>query len=93
MVKPSQQIAEEIVCYAENSIAERRPSYNSLPITDREAAKAILLLEIPLTQLIEVARAAEKWSHSATRLELDQNEHDLCLAVATLKQTEKSDWL
>lgn len=103
MVKPSQQIAEEMVCYAENSIAQRRPNYNNLHSMDREVAKAILSLEIPLTQLIEVARAANRTELSNSECTCYSNPEgscrfcnyfiDLAKKLNDLKQTGKAEWL
>jgi len=71
--KTPQEKAEELVCYAENLIAQRRPNYNNLPIMDREVAKAIILTEIPLAELIAVARAAARIG--GERIEFEGSEH------------------
>lgn len=100
-MKTSQQIAEEMVCYAENTIAQRRPNYNNLPIMDREVSRAILLLEIPLTQLIEIARAANEivcWRYSDG--DASGNHHINHSAIIEIQQkldvlraTGKAEWL
>lgn len=80
-MKPSQQIAEEMISQSAMKLAgdKRTPYYEAI------------LDCIPLTQLIEVARTAKESQGFAALI----NDEDIGLekALTALKQTGKADWL
>lgn len=78
-----------MVCYAENLIAQLRPNYNNLPIMDREVAKAIILTEIPLAELIAVARAAKM--HHSQFPSIKSSNCEMCSALDALSATGKAE--
>ncbi len=81
MVKPSQQIAEEMA----DAAAKHRLK------SPRTPTQQAILETIPLTQLIEVARAA-KIHHSQWPNGKD-GRCVMCSALDALKQTGNAEWL
>lgn len=79
-MKPSQQIAEEM--------ADKIHPIWAMEDEDRTFAE-IIIAEIPLPQLIEVARAAKEVIIDAT----EGNRKAYYKAYDALKQTGKAEWL
>ncbi len=84
-MKPSQQIAEEMVANCVDNLWAEEASV--------EGDKLTILGSIPLAQLIEVARAANEMLEELQSFgsgDLDYKWED---ALKQLKQTGKADWL
>ncbi len=84
-MKPSQQIAEEMVANCIDNLWAEEASVGGDKLT--------ILGSIPLTQLIEVARAASEMLEELQSFgsgDLDYKWED---AIEALKQTGKADWL
>jgi len=82
-MKTSQQIAEEMVTRCIISWASKLQGMGE-----------VMHNEIPLTQLIEVARAAEAyWQNSKPEPNCYRKSQDLDNALIALKQTGKAEWL
>lgn len=105
-MKPSQQIAEEM---AAKFAQEQRICYDSSPpsrqtqILQDISTKNQLLEELPLAQLIEVARAASRVDLTDCECTCYSNPEGSCRycgyfirlgkAIDALKQTGKEEWL